>query len=237
MDGLADQLSLAAPRFLDGLVVTLQLGLGGAVLAFVIAVALGLLTLSEHLWLRAPGRIVVEFFRGTSLVVQLFFFFFVMPQIGIDLEPLQAGILALGLNYGAYGAEVVRGSLAAVPKAQWEATVALSMNPVHRMVRIIWPQGWALMLPGLNNLLVMLVKGTALASFIFLHDITFVADDLRRTAGKLVAFGIAFALYYLINSLLSGGLRILERHAQRKLGLKPPTGRAAKRAEALAGVN
>lgn len=237
MDGLADQLSLAAPRFLDGLVVTLQLGLGGAVLAFVIAVVLGLLTLSEHLWLRAPGRIVVEFFRGTSLVVQLFFFFFVFPQIGIDLEPIPAGILALGLNYGAYGAEVVRGSLAAVPKAQWEATVALSLNPVHRMVRIIWPQGWALMLPGLNNLLVMLVKGTALASFIFLHDVTFVADDLRRTVGKLIAFGLAFAIYYALNQLLSSGMRILERHAQRKLGLKPPSGRAAKRAAALAGVN
>ncbi|SED74290.1 amino acid ABC transporter permease [Ruania alba] len=236
MDGLLDQVSTAAPRFWDGLVVTLQLGLGGAAVAFVIAVALGLLTLSPHVWLRAPGRVVVEFFRGTSLVVQLFFFFFVLPQIGLDFDPIPVGIIALGLNYGAYGAEVVRGSLAAVPKAQWEATTALSMGSFQRMVRIIWPQGWALMLPGLNNLLVMLVKGTALASFIFLHDVTFVADDLRRTMGKLFAFGAGFAIYYALNQLLSSGMRVLELRAQRRLGLKPESAKAAKRAEAVAGV-
>ncbi|UFU05446.1 amino acid ABC transporter permease [Ruania halotolerans] len=236
MDGLLDQLSTAAPRFWDGLVVTLQLGLGGAVVALVIAVVLGLMGLSTHGWLRAPARVVVEFFRGTSLVVQLFFLFYVLPQMGVSWDPLPTGIVALGLNYGAYGAEVVRGSLAAVPKAQWEATTALSMKPVHRMVRIIWPQGWALMLPGLNNLLVMLVKGTALANFIFLQDITFVADDLVRTMGKVFAFGCAFALYYALNLSLSSGMRGLELRAQRRLGLKNPSAKAAKKAETAAGV-
>ncbi|UFU03997.1 amino acid ABC transporter permease [Ruania suaedae] len=236
MDAFLNNLSTAAPRFWDGLVVTLQLGLGGAVVAFVIAVALGLLTSSQHALVRAPGRIVVEFFRGTSLVVQLFFLFYVLPQMGVSLDPIPTGIIALGLNYGAYGAEVVRGSLAAVPKAQWEATTALSMGPVHRMIRIIWPQGWALMLPGLNNLLVMLVKGTALASFITLQDVTFVSDDLRRTMGMLFAFGAGFAIYYALNQLLSSGMRILELRAQRRLGLKPESVKAAKRAEAVAGV-
>ncbi|QOR71867.1 ectoine/hydroxyectoine ABC transporter permease subunit EhuC [Ruania alkalisoli] len=236
MDAFLDDLSTAAPRFWDGLVVTLQLGLGGAVVAFVIAVLLGLLTLSPSAWLRAPARAVVEFFRGTSLVVQLFFFFYVLPQMGLDFDPIPVGIMALGLNYGAYGAEVVRGSLAAVPKAQWEATTALSMGSVQRMVRIIWPQGWALMLPGLNNLLVMLVKGTALASFITLQDVTFVADDLVRTMGKLFSFGCAFAIYYAVNSLLSSGMRVLEMRAQRRLGLKPESRKAVKRAEAIAGV-
>jgi polar amino acid transport system permease protein len=218
---LVDTLVTWWPRLWDGTWITLQLSLGGAALAFVIAVALGLASMSRFGVLRFGSRVIVELFRGTSLVVQLFWFFYVMPQFGFELEAMTCGILALGLNYGAYGAEVVRGSLNAVPKGQWEVTTALSMPWVAKMRRVIWPQAWALMLPGLNNLMVMLIKGTSLALLITLHDLTFVTDEMRRSTGTFVAFGTGLVIYYLIALAFSSLLRLLERRAQRRLGLRP----------------
>lgn len=212
----------ALPRLWEGVQVTLILSLGGAALAMIIAVALGLATLSNNILLRGAARVVVEFFRGTSLVVQLFWLFYVLPLFGIDLDSLTVGIMALGLNYGAYGSEVVRGSLASVPKTQWESTVAFSMGPVLRMRRVIWPQAWALMLPGFNNLIVMLVKGTALASFVLMTDLTFVTDQMRREVGTVFAFSVGLVIYFLIAWALSWLLRHLEIRARRKLGQAPP---------------
>ncbi len=236
--GLADLVSTLVdrwPRLWDGLWVTLQLSIGGAVLAFIVAVLLGLASISGVSVLRGLTRVIVEIFRGTSLVVQLFWFFYVLPQLGVRLDALTCGILALGLNYGAYGAEVVRGSMNAVPKGQWETTTALSMPWVTKVRRIIWPQAWALMLPGLNNLMVMLVKGTAVALLITLHDLTFVTDQLRRTDGTYIAFGIGFLLYYLVTLGFSTLLRLEEARAQRKLGLKPSKARTTQAtAEAVA---
>lgn len=222
------------PRLWDAIVVTLQLSVGGAIVALIIAVVLGLASITKIGVLRIISRIIVEFFRGTSLVVQLFWLFFVLPQFGYQLEPLACGILALGLNYGAYGAEVVRGSLNAVPEGQWETTTALSMPWITKMRRIIWPQAWALMLPGLNNLMIMLIKGTALALLIFLHDVTYIVDELRKDAGTFIAFGLGFLIYYVIAQAFSAVLRYLEIRAQRRLGFRPST--KASTANATAGA-
>jgi polar amino acid transport system permease protein len=227
-----ETLTAAAPRLWEATLVTLQLSVGGAAVAFVVAVVLGLASLSPSMLLRGTSRVVVEFFRGTSLVVQLFWLFFVLPQLGVDLPSMTTGILALGLNYGAYGSEVVRGSVNAVPKGQWETTVALSMSRVTTMRRVIWPQAWALMLPGFSNLTIMLIKGSALAGFIFLQDLTFVTEQLRRTTDTFVAFGIGMVIYYLIALAASSALRWLERRAQRRLGLAPPTRGERQRAQA-----
>lgn len=211
----------AWPRLWDGIWITLQMSIGGGLLAFAVAVALGLASISGVGVLRGSSRVVVELFRGTSLVVQLFWLFYVMPQLGVQLDALTCAVLALGLNYGAYGAEVVRGSLNAVPAGQWETTTALSMSWSTKVRRIIWPQAWALMLPGLNNLMVMLVKGTSLALLVTLNDLTFVTDQLRRTEGTFVSFTLGLLLYYLIALAFSSLLRLEERRAQRRLGLLP----------------
>lgn len=232
MSDLLDTLVAASPRLWDGTLVTLRLTLGGAALAFVVAVALGLAALAPWVIVRSLVRAIVEFFRGTSLVVQVFFLFYVLPLWGVELAPYTTGILALGLNYGAYGSEVVRGSLNSVPKGQWETTTALSMSWPHKVRRVIWPQAWALMLPGLNNLLVMLVKGTALASFFLMNDLTFVSDQMRRTTTTFVAYGSAMVIYLLIALALSWTLRVLEARALRRLGLREPT--AAETAKATA---
>ena len=208
----------AVPQVLEGLGITVLLTVCGAILAFAIAVALGLLARSRAVLVRGLARVVIEFFRGTSLVVQLFLFFFVLPQIGLSMPPIVAGVIALGLHYGAYGAEVVRGSIAAVPTGQWEASTALSLSPVHRMRRIIIPQAWALMIPSLNNLLIQLLKGTAIVGFITLFDLTVALDKLRIATDVFFAYGVGLLLYFVLAYILTLGMNALEVRAKHRLG-------------------
>lgn len=221
MTDLLQGLTTALPRLIqEGLQATLISFVGGAVVMVVVAVLLGLAEHQGPSWLRGLSRVVVELFRGTSLVVQLFFLFYVIPTLtGVDLGSTWTAILALGLNYGAYGAEVVRGSLNAVDQGQWETATALSMPWPTMMRRVVWPQAWALMLPGFNNLMVMLVKGTAVVSLVLLGDLTFEADQLRREVGTWPAFLGALIVYYFIALAVSLVMRWLERRAQRRLGL------------------
>lgn len=213
-----EALARALPRILEGMGITLTLTLGGAALALVVAIVLGLMARAQKILIRGLARFVIEFFRGTSLVVQLFFLFFVLPLFGVELSPILVGILGLGLNYGAYGAEVVRGSLNSVPRGQWEATVALSMSPVHRMRRIIFPQAWALMLPSLDNLLILLLKGTAIVSFITMFDLTASLDKLRIDTDVFFAYSLGLILYFIIAYVLHLGMSALEIRAKHRLG-------------------
>lgn len=198
---------------------TLVLTVGGALLAFVVAVILGLMARQDNIWIRGTARVIIEFFRGSSLVVQLFFLFYVFPLFGIDLPPMLVGVLALGLNYGAYGAEVVRGSINAVPTGQWEATVALSLGRWQRMTRVIFPQAWALMLPSLNNLLILLLKGTAIVSFITLADLTFVLGQLQRDTSTFFAYTLGLIIYFVLAYIFTLLMNGLEVRAKRKLGM------------------
>lgn len=222
-----DALRSALPQLGEGVLVTLQLTLGGAALAFVVSVVLGLLSINPVAPLRWLATIVVEFFRGTSLVVQVFWFFYVMPLFGVSWDAVLTGIIALGLNYGAYGAEVVRGSINAVDTGQWEAARALNMSPLTRMRRIIWPQAWVLMLSGYNNLLVLLIKGTAVAIFIGLHDLAYEIDELRIDTTTIFAYGIGLLVYYLFAQVFSVALRLVESRARRRLGMSTSSAHAS----------
>ncbi|MFD4370851.1 ABC transporter permease subunit, partial [Streptomyces sp. NPDC058527] len=110
-----NELGQALPAIGEGLLVTLEATALGAVLALLVAFALGLASRSRALVVRGAARFTVEFLRGTSLYVQLFWLFFALPMLGFRLEPMACGVLAFGLNYGAYGAEVVRGGGGAGP--------------------------------------------------------------------------------------------------------------------------
>ncbi|MFB7875315.1 ectoine/hydroxyectoine ABC transporter permease subunit EhuC [Nocardia sp. NPDC056064] len=214
-----DALRDALPALGEGIVVTLELTVGGALLAFVLALALGTTARVRNRAARGGARVLIEFFRGTSLLVQIFWLFYVLPLLGFKLDPVFCGILALGLNYGAYGAEVVRGALDAVPRAQFEAAVALNFGPWQRMRRVLFPQAWALMLPSLTNLLVHLLKATALASYITLHDLTYEIGQLRRTTGEtLFSFGVGLVIYFVLAYALTLGMNLLETRAKTKLG-------------------
>lgn len=212
-------LGRAVPSMLEGLVVTLELTVGGALLAFIVAVVLGLWARAHNIVVRGIARAIIEFFRGTSLVVQLFFVFFVVPQLfDIKLPSLLVGIIGLGLNYGAYGAEVVRGSINSVPAGQWEAATALSMSRIHRMTRVIFPQAWALMIPSLTNLLIQLLKGTAIVSVILMADLAFETDKLRSDTSTYFAYAVGLIVYFIVAYLFTLVMNAAEVGAKHKLG-------------------
>jgi polar amino acid transport system permease protein len=217
-----DALFEAWPRIVQGIAVTTELTLGGAALAFVLSLLLGCAVGTRTRWARIPARLVIEFFRGTSLLVQLFWLFYVLPLFGYQLDPLLCGIMALGLNYGAYGAEVVRGALSAVPAAQKEACIALGFSPWLQLRKVLFPQAWVQMVPPLTNLLIQLLKGSALASFILLQDLTYQIEQLRRGTGDTIfAFGVGLVVYFVLAYALTLLMNIVEIRAKRRLGLGP----------------
>jgi polar amino acid transport system permease protein len=204
---------------LAGLWVTVYMTLLSAALAAVIAFALGILARMRHLVPRTFARIVIEFFRGTSLLVQLFWLFFALPLWGYRLDPVTVGVLAFGLNFGAYGAEVVRGSINAVPKAQWEGAIALSLSPFQRMRRVILPQAFPLMIPPFNNLLIQLIKSTPLLFVITLTDLTTVSDQYRASEGnEAFIFGLLLVIYFLLAYVATLFMHLLEARAKARLG-------------------
>ncbi|MBO2449690.1 ectoine/hydroxyectoine ABC transporter permease subunit EhuC [Actinomadura barringtoniae] len=218
---------LKSPLLWHGAGKTLQLTLYSAVFALVLAFLFGLMGTSTHLWLRAIGRTYVEFFRGLPALILMFWFFYSLPLVGFRLETLFCGVLALSLNYGAYGAEVVRGSINAVPKAQYEATIALNMRPMQRMRRVLMPQAVPLMLPPFGNLLIELLKATAIVSLISISDLMFGAEKLRASTGKTVTvYLIILVVYFVIAQVLQVLVRLLERRSQRSLGRRPQRGAA-----------
>lgn len=203
---------------LEGAAVTAQLTLLGSALALVVAFIAGLGRLSPLAPLRWLATAYIEFFRGTSIFVQLFWVYFVLPFAGITLSPLLAGVLALGLNVGAYGAEVVRGAILAVPKDQLEASVALNFTRVQRMRHVILPQAFPLMLPTFGNNAIELLKATAVVSLISLTDMTFQAQVVRsQTGSTLFPFATILVLYFLMALAISAVVRGLERRLTRGL--------------------
>ncbi|WP_327711032.1 ectoine/hydroxyectoine ABC transporter permease subunit EhuC [Streptomyces sp. NBC_00464] len=209
------------PRLSSGLWVTLQATVLGALLALLLSFVLGLMSISRLLVSRGVSRVVVEFFRGTSLYVQLFWLYYAMPPLtGYELTPLLCGVIAFGLNYGAYGAEVVRGAINSVPRAQYEAAVALNMTPLHRMRKVILPQAWVQMIPSLTNLLIQLLKCTPLLWLISAADLMTAIEKLRsRTGETLTAYVTLLACYFVLAYALTLLMNMLERSAKRRLGL------------------
>ncbi|QSX08442.1 ectoine/hydroxyectoine ABC transporter permease subunit EhuC [Alkalibacter rhizosphaerae] len=197
---------------LSGLRVTVTVAFFGIVLAFFLSFAAGFGRLSKYKIVRVVATVYAEVIRGTSLLVQLFWIYFALPIIGIRLSAMMAGILALGLNGGAYGSEVVRSSINSIPVGQTEASIALNLTPRRRMWRIILPQAFVQMLPGFGNLQIEILKGTALVSLITLGDLTYRANVLNAsTMQTTTIFVILLAMYYLIAWPLTRGVEALEK--------------------------
>ena len=207
------------PRLLQGAQVTVSVALGGALIAVTLAALAALARLYGPAPLRWLAVAYIEVFRGTSALVQLFWLFYVLPQFGVMLPPLLVGTLALGLNIGAYGAEVVRGAIASVARGQWEAALALNMSRAQAVRRVVLPQAWVAMLPPWGNLFIELLKATALVSLITLSDLAFQAQQLNQNTLRTVeVFGTTLLIYLAMSLLITAGMRALERRAARGLG-------------------
>jgi polar amino acid transport system permease protein len=208
----------------SGLWVTVYATILGTALAVLVAFALGMLSLEHHAVPRTIARIIVEFFRGTSLIVQLFWIVYAAPLLlGYKLNNVVAAIIALGLNFGAYGAEVVRGAIKAVPKPQREACTALNLTALHRFRRVILPQALPLMIPPAGNLTVQLIKSTPLMFLVGTVDLFTVGDMIRQGqpgSVALVYLGV-LVVFFLLSMIVVGITQLLENWAKRRLGQKP----------------
>lgn len=200
------------PPLLKGLAVTVELTLEGAALALPVAFTAGLMRVSRFWMVRSAALVYIEVFRGTSALIQLFWFYFVLPLLGINLSAMMAGVLVLGLNTGAYGAVVVRGAIQAVPAGQYEAAIALNLSRFQRMTRVIMPQAMLAMLPPWGNLFIELLKNTSLVSLITISELTFQGQILRaETLRTTEIFALVLLLYFIPAALISKLVRTAER--------------------------
>ncbi len=203
---------------LDGALVTVKLTVLGCALALPVAFAAGLGRLSRFWAVRTLALVYIEFFRGTSIFVQLFWAYFVLPLMGIELTPLQAGVLALGLNVGAYGAEVVRSAVQSIGREQHEACVALNLTRWQGLRHVLLPQAFVLMIPTFGNNAIELLKATSVVSLISLADLTFQAQVVRsQTGSTAIPFLTTLVIYFALASTISFGMKALERRMTRGL--------------------
>jgi len=197
---------------LSGLEVTMLITAVSLGIALVVGLLLGTARLSRFRSVRWPAVVIVEVFRGTSELVQLFWVFYALPILtGYQLTPISAACVVFGLNQGSYISEIVRSSLLAVPLAQREAVVALNMPVLRGFTRVILPQAIPRMLPPLGNQAIDLLKATSIVSLITVADMTFRAQQIRTLTGQTMeAFAIILVLYFAASSMIGVAIKLCE---------------------------
>jgi polar amino acid transport system permease protein len=203
-------------NLLQGLQMTVELTLVSSVLGVLFAFLFGVGKTSRIWPIKYFSIAYIEIFRGTSLIVQLFWLYYALPLLGVTLNPFVAGVAALGLNIGAYGAEVVRGGLLAVPKGQSEASLALGFSPLQRLTRVMLPQAVPEMMPTFINLAIQNLKDSAIVSLISLSDLTYYANNLQNLTFETVRiYTVTLFMYFGLALVISWLLGMLERYLRR----------------------
>ncbi|MEV8014988.1 ectoine/hydroxyectoine ABC transporter permease subunit EhuD [Streptomyces sp. NPDC086554] len=200
------------PHFWDGLLTTLQILALGSLISFSVGLVWALAFRAPSRFVRWPVGIITEFIRNTPLLVQLFFLFFVLPEWDIQFSALTTGIIAIGLHYSTYTAQVYRAGIEAVPAGQWEAATALSLPYRHTWTAVILPQAIRRVVPALGNYVIAMLKDTPLIASIgvleLLQRSRLQAAETFQYTEPLTVIGIAFILIAYPASLL---IRALER--------------------------
>ena len=213
------------PDLWAGLQLTVLLTVTGMLLATAIGLAIALARLNRRRrWLAGPVGVFVEIVRGSPLLLQLFYIFYVFPFFGLRLPPIAAGILGLGINYGAYLSEVFRAGIEAVDHGQWEAARALGMRARVYMPRVVLPQALRIVVPPVGNYFVSLFKDTALVSTISIGELLFRGQLLAAENFKyLQIYSFIFVLYLIISYPASLGVTALERRLRLTHRTSPST--------------
>lgn len=184
------------PTLGQALIITVQATLVGMLVAVTLGLALALLRRSTMILVSVPTAFVVEFVRSTPLLVQMYFLFYVLPSLGVSLSPLATGILALGVHYAAYCAEVYRAGIEAVPRGQIEAATALNLSRWRTAVGVTLPQAIPPVVPALGNYLVAMFKDTPLLSAItvveLLQQSKMIGSATFRYTEPLTLVGVLF---------------------------------------------
>lgn len=200
------------PQLLDGLVTALVATVVGYAIALVLGLVVALLRRSRTRWIRWPVALVIEFIRSTPLLVQLFFFFFVLPTVGIGFPPLVTGAIALGLHYATYTSEVYRSGIENVPDGQWEASTALNLSIRRTWTSVILPQAIPRVIPALGNYVIAMFKDTPMLAFITVLEMLEIARTIGAETFRYAEPVTAAGLMYLVVALVMAWLaRMVER--------------------------
>jgi polar amino acid transport system permease protein len=196
----------------SGLWITVQATVLGSIVAYALGLVLALLRRSQIRVVATITWAFIEFVRSTPLLVQIFFLFFVLPNIGLTLGPMTTGVIALGLHYATYTSEVYRAGIEAVPPGQWEAATALNLPRGRTWTAVILPQAIPRVLPALGNYTISMFKETPLLLTIGVLDIVGTANQVGsrsfRYIEPITIAGVLFLVLSLTASLL---VRWLER--------------------------
>jgi polar amino acid transport system permease protein len=201
---------------LGGAELTVIVCVASIMLATTLALFGALARLSDNVVLSATASLYVSLVRGTPLLVQIYFIYFALPQVDIILPPVEAGIIALGFNYGAYMTEIFRAGIQAVPKGQREAAQALGM-PEHLITRrIVLPQAIRIVIPAIGNEFIAMIKDSSLVSLIGVRELLWRARGVgTRQIATLEAMIIAAAVYWMLTIIFSFFQERLERRMAR----------------------
>lgn len=188
------------PSLLQGALLTIAVSLLSFGMALVLGLATGLARISRLKVLRAVAACYIQFIRGTPLLLQLFFIYYVLPYAGIVLSPFVSGAMGLTLNYAAYMAEVFRSGIQAIPKGQWEAGASVGMSRRLMLRRIILPQAVRIIVPSIGNFFVSIFKDSALVSVITMRDLMFSGQLLASATYKhFEIFTMVAVIYFMIS--------------------------------------
>jgi polar amino acid transport system permease protein len=200
------------PTLIEGVKITILATVLGYVLAAILGLAIAIIRRSKNKLISRPMGFVAEFIRGTPLLVQLYFIFYVLPDLGLTLSPLVAGVIGLGLHYGTYTAEVYRAGIDNVARGQWEAAKACNLNAWQTWTQIILPQALPPMIPALANYFIAMFKETPLLSAITVLELMNQARSIANYNYRYIEPITLVGAFFLIISLISVvGLRWLER--------------------------
>ncbi|KEZ77079.1 ectoine/hydroxyectoine ABC transporter permease subunit EhuD [Salinisphaera hydrothermalis] len=205
------------PMLLIGMKITIIATIFGFLIAMTLGLVFALARSAPTRFISWPVGFVIEFVRDTPLLIQLFFIFYVLPSsTGITLPALEAGILALGVQYSAYCSEVYRAGLQAVPNGQWEAARALNLSTWQTYRDIVIPQAIPRIIPALGNYLVSIIKDTPILSAITVMEVLHVANIIGdRTYRYMVPITMVGILFLILTLISAGFVKFIEKRLPR----------------------
>lgn len=208
--------AVSLPPLLDGLVVTLQLTAVANMIGVVFGFPLALLIMSRFAAVRVPAMLFVEFFRCTPAIVQIVWFFYCVPMLfNVFLGSITMGFLALGFNLMAFNAEAYRAAIQAVPREQLDAGIALGLNPLQRVLYIVFPTALRASIPVLLTNGIVIFQQSALVAIVAVQDLMYQAKTLAtETYRPIETFTVAALIYFAVSFPVSQIVGYLERRRQ-----------------------
>jgi His/Glu/Gln/Arg/opine family amino acid ABC transporter permease subunit len=201
---------------LAGLLLTIELTFAVMALSLVIALFVALGGMSRSWALKGPVKTYIEIIRGTPLYLQLIYIYYVLPTLGIRLDPFAAGVIAMTLNYSAYISEVYRGGIQAIGRGQHDAAAALGMTGPLAMRRIILPQAVRIVIPSLGNYFIGCFKDTALCAAVSIQEVMFTAQIIAAQSFQyFTLYTVVLVMYLAISFPAARGVEYLERATRR----------------------